>query len=138
VTNTFTIRQITGALVIIGSGSFRHRGTVLSMSFEWPDILRQDLDYILSKFEDGGDSLVFIWFAVAWTYFLLIFPVVLLGRVLDQEGRSSGTRRGDGNSHRGLPGARYRWTSGLHPVGSLDLSGRDRLAQAPRRERVTE
>ena len=49
-TNTFTIRQITGALVIIGSGSFRHRGTVLSMSFEWPDILRQDPDLILTKF----------------------------------------------------------------------------------------
>jgi len=69
--------------------AFGIAATVLSMSFEWPDILRKEPDYILTEFEDGGDALVFIWFAVAWTYFLLIFPVVLLGRVLDGEGRSS-------------------------------------------------
>jgi hypothetical protein len=89
VTSAITLRQTTGVLFIVAAVAFGVAATVLSMSFEWPDILREEPDYILTEFEDGGDSLILIWFAVAWTYFLLIFPVVLLGRVLDEEGRSS-------------------------------------------------
>ncbi len=88
-TDTITLRRTTGALFILAVVTFGIAATVLSMSFEWPDILREEPDHILTEFQDGGDSLVFIWFAVAWTFFLLIFPVVLLGRVLDDEGRSS-------------------------------------------------
>jgi hypothetical protein len=89
VTDAITLRQTTGALFILAAVAFGIAATVLSLSFEWPDILREDPDHILTEFQDGGDSLVFIWFAVAWTFFLLIFPVVLLGRVLDREGTSS-------------------------------------------------
>jgi len=89
VTDSITLRQTTGALFIVAAVAFGIAASVLSVSFEWPDILRENPDHILTEFQDGGDSLVFIWFAVAWTYFLLIFPVVLLGRVLDQEGTSS-------------------------------------------------
>lgn len=88
-TDSLTLRQTTGALFILAVVAFGIAATVLSMSFEWPDILREEPNYILTKFQDGGDSLVLIWFAVAWTFFLLIFPIVLLGRVLDQEGPSS-------------------------------------------------
>jgi hypothetical protein len=76
-------------LFILSAVLFGVAATVLSSSFEWPDILRRDPDYVLTKYDEGGDSLLFTWFAVAWTYFLLIFPVVLLGRLLDQGGRSS-------------------------------------------------
>lgn len=84
-----TLRQTTGILFIVAAVAFGIAATVLSMSFEWPDILREEPDYILTEFEDGGDALIFIWFAVAWTYFILIFPVVLLGKVLDEEGKSA-------------------------------------------------
>jgi hypothetical protein len=76
-------------LFILSAVLFGIAATVLSSSFEWPDILRRDPDYVLTKYDEGGDSLLFTWFAVAWTYFLLIFPVVLLGRLMDQGGRSS-------------------------------------------------
>ncbi len=85
----FTLRQTTGVLFILSAVLFGIAATVLSSSFEWPDILREDPDYVLTKYEEGGDPLLFTWFAVAWTYFLLIFPVVLLGRLMDQGGRSS-------------------------------------------------
>jgi hypothetical protein len=83
------LRQTTGILFIVAAVAFAIAATVLSMSFEWPDILREEPDYILTEFEDGGDALIFIWFAVAWTYFLLMFPVVLFGRVLDEDGKSA-------------------------------------------------
>jgi hypothetical protein len=57
----------------------------LSASFNWPDILRESPDTVLTSFQDGGTALIWTWFAVAWSYFLLLFPTVLLGRVLDRE-----------------------------------------------------
>jgi hypothetical protein len=84
-----TLRQTTGILFILSAVLFGIAATILSASFEWPDILRKDPDYVLTKYYEGGNSLLFTWFAVAWTYFLLMFPVVLLGRLMDQGGRSS-------------------------------------------------
>ncbi len=88
-TGAFTLRQTTGLLFILAAVAFGIAATVLSMSFEWPDILREEPAYVLTKYRDGGDSLTFIWLAVAWTYFLLIFPVVMLGKVLDEDGKST-------------------------------------------------
>ena len=88
-TSSPSLRQTTGALFILAALAFGIAATVLSMSFEWPDILREDPAHVLTKYEEGGDSLTFIWLAVAWTYFLLIFPVLMLGKLLDEEGRST-------------------------------------------------
>jgi hypothetical protein len=85
----FTLRRTTGISFILAAVLFATAATLLSSSFEWPDILRKDPDYVLTKYDEGGNSLLFTWFAVAWTYFLLIVPVVLLGRLLNQDGRSS-------------------------------------------------
>jgi hypothetical protein len=85
----FNLRQTTGLLFILAAVAFGIAATVLSMSFEWPDILREDPAYVLTKYQEGGTTLTLIWLAVAWTFFLLIFPIVMLGKVLDEDGKST-------------------------------------------------
>jgi Domain of unknown function (DUF4386) len=80
-------RKLTGWLFVISVIAFFVTSTVLSSTFEWPDILREDADTVLTKFEDGGTTLIWTWFAVAWTYFLLIVPILLLRAVLEREDR---------------------------------------------------
>ena len=82
---TASLRKLTGTLFVIAVVAFLVTSTMLSMSFEWPDILRKDAATVLTKYHEGGATLTWIWFAVAWSYFLLLFPVLLLRRALDDE-----------------------------------------------------
>jgi hypothetical protein len=80
------LRRTTGALFVAGALAFAGAATVLSSTFQWPDILREPADVVLPAFAAGGPSLVWTWFATAWTYGLLVVPVLLLPAAL---GRSS-------------------------------------------------
>jgi hypothetical protein len=75
-------RRVTGVLFIVGTAAFAVAATVLSMTFDWPDILRQRADVVLPKFVAGGPGLVWTWFAVAWTYAILVVPILLLPAAL--------------------------------------------------------
>jgi hypothetical protein len=77
-----SLRRATGLLFTVGALSFGAAATVLSATFDWPDILREPADVVLPEFVDGGTSLVWTWFAVAWTYALLLVPILLLPTVL--------------------------------------------------------
>jgi hypothetical protein len=79
-------RRITGVLFIVGTAAFAVAATVLSMTFDWPDILRQPADVVLPEFAAGGPSLVWTWFAVAWTYAILAVPILLLPAALNRRG----------------------------------------------------
>jgi hypothetical protein len=79
-------RRISGVLFIVGTAAFGLAATVLSMTFDWPDILRQPVDVVLPKFVAGGPSLVWTWFAVAWTYAILAVPILLLPAALARRG----------------------------------------------------
>jgi hypothetical protein len=83
--NRTAVQQLTGVLFVLSAVAFAITSTVLSSSFNWPDILREPPDTVLTEFRDGGARLIWTWFAVAWSYFLLIGPVLLLGRVLERE-----------------------------------------------------
>ena len=72
------LRRVTGWLLVAGAVTFAVAATVLSSTFEWPDILREPPQVVLAAFQDGGTSLVWTWFAVAWTYGLLLVPILLL------------------------------------------------------------
>lgn len=74
--------QVTGGLFIAATVGFAVAATVLSMTFDWPDILRQPADVVLPEFAAGGASLVWTWFAVAWTYAILAVPILLLPTAL--------------------------------------------------------
>jgi hypothetical protein len=66
----------------VGALTFAGAATVLSSTFEWPDILREPADVVLPAFAAGGASLVWTWFATAWTYAILVVPILLLPAVL--------------------------------------------------------
>jgi Domain of unknown function (DUF4386) len=76
------LRRVTGALFLIGALSFAAAATILSARFNWPDILREPPDVVLPEFAAGGPSLVWIWFATAWTYAILVVPILLLPSAL--------------------------------------------------------
>jgi hypothetical protein len=76
------LRRTTGGLFVAGSLAFASAATALSASFAWPDILREPADVVLPEFAAGGTGLVWIWFATAWTYGILLVPILLLPAVL--------------------------------------------------------
>ena len=75
-------RRITGSLLLGGAIAFGAAATVLSSTFNWPDVLREPASVVLPAFDAGGNSLVWTWFATAWTYGLLVVPILLLPAVL--------------------------------------------------------
>jgi hypothetical protein len=72
------LRRVTGWLFVAGAAAFAVAATALSSTFDWPDILRQPPDVVLPAFAAGGTSLVWTWFATAWTYAILLVPILLL------------------------------------------------------------
>ena len=76
------LRRTTGVLFVVGAAAFAVAATLLSSAFDWPDILRKPADEVLPAFHAGGSSLVWIWFATAWTYAILLVPILLLPAAL--------------------------------------------------------
>ena len=76
------LRRTTGGLFVVGALAFAAAATVLSSTFNWPDILREPAGVVLPAFVAGGTSLVWTWFATAWTYAILAIPILLLPAVL--------------------------------------------------------
>ena len=76
------LRRVTGWLLVVGAVGFAIAATVLSSTFDWPDILREPPEVVLPAFVAGGTSLVWTWFAVAWTYAILLVPILLLPAAL--------------------------------------------------------
>src|SRR3954453_19948014 len=80
------LRRTTGVLFVAGALAFGAVATVLSSTFDWPDILREPAAVVLPAFVAGGTSLVWTWFATAWTYAILLVPILLLPAVLERRG----------------------------------------------------
>jgi hypothetical protein len=80
------LRRTTGGLFVVGAVAFAGAATALSAGFDWPDVLRQPADVVLPAFVSGGTTLVWIWFATAWTYAILVVPILLLPAVLGRRG----------------------------------------------------
>jgi hypothetical protein len=80
------LRRTTGGLFVAGALTFAAAATALSATFDWPDILRQPADVVLPSFVAGGTSLVWTWFATAWTYAILLVPILLLPAALGRRG----------------------------------------------------
>lgn len=80
--DSVALRRTTGFLFLVGALAFGTAASVLSATFDWPDILREDADLVLPAFLEGGPALIWTWFATAWTYAILVVPLLLLPRVL--------------------------------------------------------
>ncbi len=74
-----------GFLLIIGAVALFIPYTALTIIFEYPDILRQDTSVVLTKFHEGGGTLIWTWFAFAITGLPLLPAYVLLGQELEKK-----------------------------------------------------
>ncbi len=79
-----------GWLLIIGAAGVLVPYTILTISFDYPDILREETNVILSKFHEGGTRLIWTWFFFALGGITLIPAYILIGQKL--ESRSPLTR----------------------------------------------
>src|SRR5215210_8331554 len=88
--NDTTLRRLTGVLLILTPIAFNLLFTLLSVTFEYPDILRQPAGYVLERFDAGGTGLVATWYGFMLTAVLFVPLVVLVHRVLASDGREAG------------------------------------------------
>lgn len=79
------MRRTTGVLFIVAAVAFAIAASVLSATFDWPDILREPADKVLTEYTAGGTGLTWTWFAVAWTYGLLAIPILMLPKAINRE-----------------------------------------------------
>lgn len=73
-----------GLLLIVGSIGVFIPYTILTMIFDYPDILRKDAGTILQQFHAGGSTLIFTWWAFAILGLPLLIAYVLIGQVLER------------------------------------------------------
>ncbi len=69
-----------GALLIAGAIGVFIPYTILTITFEYPDILRKDAGQVLTQFHAGGSSLVFTWWAFAMLGLPLLIAYIQLGK----------------------------------------------------------
>lgn len=74
-----------GVLLILGAVGVFIPYTILGFIFDYPDILREDAGVILTKFHEGGASLIFIWFLFAIFGLPLLVAYVLIGQKLEKQ-----------------------------------------------------
>lgn len=78
--------RVTGLAFILGAILVNVPYTLLIANFEYPDILRQPTGEILTKFADGGNGLIFTWLGFAWSAFPILIGILLLRRILEDDG----------------------------------------------------
>ena len=83
--STNSHRKLTGFLFIIGAVLVNIPYTLLIMNFDYPDILRETTGTILTRYQEGGTSLIFTWLAFAWVGLPLLFAILMLQKVLERE-----------------------------------------------------
>jgi hypothetical protein len=81
--STIKAQKTIGGLLIAGAVGVLIPYTLLTMIFEYPDILRQDTSVILTKFHEGGNGLIWTWFAFALIGLPLIPAYVRIGQKLE-------------------------------------------------------
>jgi len=74
-----------GILLLTGAIALFIPYTILTIIFEYPSVLRQDTTVILTKFHEGGSTLIWVWFAFAITGIPLIPAYILIGQTLENK-----------------------------------------------------
>ena len=84
--NRFMRKEKTiGWLLIAGAVGVLIPYSILTIIFEYPDILRQDTGIILTKFYQGGNSLVWTWFSFAITGIPLLPAYIMIGQKFENK-----------------------------------------------------
>lgn len=79
----FKTEKTIGALLIVGGILLFIPYSILSITFDYPVILRQETGEILTRFYEGGSSLVWTWWAFAVVGLPLLGAFILLGQQLE-------------------------------------------------------
>lgn len=74
-----------GLLLIVGAIGVFIPYAILTITFEYPDILRHDAGIILTKFHEGGSSLIFTWWAFAMLGLPLLIAYILIGQKFENK-----------------------------------------------------
>ncbi|MBN8571044.1 MAG: DUF4386 domain-containing protein [Ignavibacteria bacterium] len=77
--------KLTGWLLLLGAFGAFIPYTILTTTFEYPQILRQDVFTILTKFNAGGSGLIFTWFTFAIMGLPLLLAYVMIGQKLENK-----------------------------------------------------
>jgi hypothetical protein len=75
--------KIIGYLLILGGIGVIIPYAILTITFNYPDILRQESATILTEFYKGGASLIFTWLAFALLGIPLLIAYSLIGQKLE-------------------------------------------------------
>lgn len=75
------MKKITGLLFVLGAVLVNVPYTLLISNFNYPDILREPSGVILTKFAEGGSSLIATWLFFALSGIPLLVATILLGRL---------------------------------------------------------
>lgn len=75
--------KLTGWLLIAGAASVLIPYTILTLTFHYPDILREESSVILTEFYKGGPALIFTWLAFALLGLPMLVAYSLLGQQLE-------------------------------------------------------
>jgi len=74
-----------GILLIVGAIGVFIPYTILTIIFEYPDILRQETGIVLTKFHAGGATLIGVWWAFAIMGLPLLVAYILIGQKLENK-----------------------------------------------------
>lgn len=77
--------KLTGFLLLLGAMGAFVPYTILTSTFEYPQILRQDVVTILTKFNAGSSGLIFTWFTFAIMGLPLLMAYVMIGQKLEHK-----------------------------------------------------
>jgi hypothetical protein len=83
--NDMKIEKNIGLLLIIGAIGVLIPYIILTIIFDYPDILRQETGVVLSKFHEGGNPLIWTWWAFAILGLPLLVAYILLGQKLENK-----------------------------------------------------
>lgn len=84
-TTFFKTEKTIGNLLILAGIALFIPYSILSATFEYPVILRQDVGTILTKFHEGGHGLIWTWWAFALVGLPLLPAYVLIGQRLENK-----------------------------------------------------
>lgn len=74
------INHIIGSFLIAGAIAVLIPYTLLTIIFQYPDILREETSVVLTRFHEGGKTLIWTWFAFAITGIPLIPAYIMIGQ----------------------------------------------------------
>lgn len=79
------LEKTIGILLITGALGVLIPYIILTIIFDYPDILRQETGVILTKFYEGGNRLIWVWWAFAILGLPLLVAYILLGQKLENK-----------------------------------------------------